>query len=158
MSSTGLHNLDSAVQKFNVWLKDLDQLYGWENRQKTYKALSVTLHAIRDHLTVEQTAHFSAQLPLILRGVYYDGFVPSRVPVKERRLEQFFERITDNFDQAPGGNLVNPEWIVTSVFELLNNHISAGEIQDVRNELPGAVRKLWPVPGNGAAQPGAPSR
>ena len=155
MSSTGLHNLDTAVQKFNLWLKELDEIYGWSNRQRTYKALSVTLHAIREHLTVAQSAHFSAQLPMIAKGIYYDGFVPSRVPVKERRLEQFYAYITDHFDQGPGGDLLNPEWIATSVFELLNRHISPGEIQDIRNELPGPVRKIWPTPGNGAAQPGA---
>lgn len=155
MSATGLRNLDSAVQKFNLWLKELDEKLHWEDRQKSYKALQVVLHAVRDHLPVNQSAHFSAQLPMIIRGMYYDGWVPSRVPLKERRLEQFYQHIEDNYDQDPGGNVLDPQRIATCVFELLNEHISAGEIADIRSDLPGAIRNIWPAPGaeNGRAQP-----
>lgn len=155
MSATGLRNIDSSLQKFNLWLKELDENLHWDDRQKSYKALKVTLHAIRDHLTVNQSAHFSAQLPLIIRGMYYNGWVPSRVPVKERRLEQFYDRIRDGYDQAPGGQMVDPQRITSAVFELLNNHVSGGEIADIRSELPGAIRNLWPAPSteNGGARP-----
>ncbi len=146
MSATGLQNLDSAVQKFNVWLKDLDERLRWDDRRKSYAVLKVTLHAIRDHLTVNQSAHFSAQLPLIIRGVYYEGWVPSRVPVKERQLQQFYDHIRHNYHQAPGGELIDPERLVRAVFELLNDHISAGEIDDIRSELPSAILKIWPAP------------
>ncbi len=156
MTHTGLQNIDSTIQKFNVWMKALDKKLHWQDRRKSYKALKVTLHAVRDHLTINQSAHFSAQLPLVIRGMYYESWVPSRVPVKERQLQQFYDRIRDNFDQAPGGNFIDPERIVTAVFELLNEHISAGEIDDVRSELPGAVRNLWPEPsGDGEARPQA---
>ena len=155
MSATGMRNLDSAVQKFNLWLKELDNNFSWDNRHKSYKALQVVLHAVRDNLTINQSAHFSAQLPMIARGLYYDGWVPSRVPLKERRLEQFYDHIRENFDQGPGGDNIDPEWICRTVFELLNNHVSAGEIADIRSELPGAVRRIWPEPGaeNGRARP-----
>ncbi len=146
MSATGLRNLDSAIQKFNIWLKELDEKLHWQQRQKSYKALRVTLHAVRDHLTINQCAHFSAQLPMVIRGMYYEGWVPSRVPVKERKLQQFYDRIRDGYDQAPGGDAVDPGRISTAVFELLNEHISAGEIADIRSELPGSIRKLWPAP------------
>lgn len=146
MTHTGLQNIDSAIQKFNLWLKSLDEKLHWQDRRKSYKALKVTTHAVRDHLTVNQSAHFSAQLPMVLRGMYYEGWVPSRVPVKERQLQQFYDRIRDNFDQAPGGTLIDPERLVTAVFELYNEHVSAGEIGDVRSELPGAIRNLWPDP------------
>ena len=155
MTHTGLQNIDSAIQKFNLWMKSLDEKLHWQDRKKSYKSLKVTLHAVRDHLTVNQSAHFSAQLPLVMRGLYYEGWVPSRVPVKERQLQQFYDRIRDNFDQAPGGDFIDPERICTAVFELLNEHVSPGEINDIRNELPGAIRKLWPEPPTPGAQPRA---
>lgn len=157
MSATGLRNIDSALQKFNLWLKELDESLHWDDRQKSYKAMKVTLHAIRDHLTVNQSAHFSAQLPMFVRGIYYDGWNPSQVPVKERRLQQFYDRIREGYDQAPGGNQLDPERLTTAVFELLNNHVSAGEIADIRSELPGAIRNIWPAPQteNGGARPQA---
>lgn len=155
MTNTGLANLDSALQKFNIWLRDLDQKLHWQDRRKSYKALEVTLHAIRDHLTVNQSAHFSAQLPMIVRGIYYNGWVPSRVPIKERKLEQFYQHIHDNFDQAPGGQNIDPARITRAVFEVLNEHISAGEIQDIRGDLPTPLARIWPDPGGDGAHPTA---
>ena len=146
MSATGLQNIDSAVQKFNIWLRDLDEKLAWQDRRKSYAVLKTTLHAIREHLSVNQSAHFTAQLPMILRGAYYDGWVPSRVPVKERQLQQFYDYIRHHYDQSPGGRLIDPERLVVAVFELLNEHISAGEVNDIRGDLPSAIRELWPEP------------
>lgn len=157
MTNTGLENLDSAIQKFNLWLKDLDEKLHWQDRRKSYKTLKVTLHAIRDHLTINQTAHFSAQLPLIVRGIYYDGWVPSRVPIKERRLQQFYDHIRHNFDQAPGSQLIDPERLSQAVFEVLNEHVSVGEIEDVRGELPSAITAIWPAPRGDAGETGRPA-
>lgn len=154
MTSTGLENLDTSIQKFNLWLKALDEKLHWQDRRKSYKTLKVTLHAIRDHLTINQSAHFSAQLPLIVRGIYYDGWVPSNVPVKERRLQQFYDHIRNNFDQAPGGQLIDPERLSRAVFEVLNEHVSVGEIEDVRGELPSAITDIWPEPVGEAGKTG----
>ena len=155
MTNTGLRNLNSAVQKFNLWLSELDKKLYWDNTASTYKALKVTLHAIRDQLTINQSAHFSAQLPMIARGIYYEGWVPSKVPIKERRLDQFLAHITENFDQEPGGQSIDPQRIATAVFELLNEHITPGEIEDVRGELPREISRIWPSPlTNGQSRPG----
>jgi uncharacterized protein (DUF2267 family) len=83
--------------------------------------------------------------------------VPSRVPVKERHLEQFLSHIRDRFDQAPGGDLIDPQRIAQGVFAVMNNHITAGEIEDVRGELPNEIARIWPSPSaNGAARPNTP--
>lgn len=157
MTDTGLHNLDAALQTFNVWLRELDDKLHFENRKQSFKALKVTLHALRDQLTINQSAHLSAQLPMIARGIYFEGWVPARVPVKERHLDQFLAHVRDNFDQAPGGSRVDPRRIAIAVFELLNQHITPGEIEDVRGELPEEVRRIWPSPtANGSAQRGRP--
>jgi uncharacterized protein (DUF2267 family) len=154
MSDTGLQNLDSAIHTFQRWLKDVHEKLGWEDRRKSYKAFSVVLHALRDQLTVAQSAHLSAQLPLIARGIYYDGFVPARVPLRERHLDQFLDHIRDDFDQAPGGQLIDAERLARAVFEVLNDHVSAGEIEDVRGELPTEIARIWPSPmANGGRRP-----
>ncbi|MDT5231383.1 MAG: hypothetical protein QOI39_1883, partial [Mycobacterium sp.] len=35
---------------------------------------------LRDRLTVEASAHFAAQLPDLIRGIFYAGWNPSAVP------------------------------------------------------------------------------
>lgn len=158
MTDTGLRNLDTALQKFNVFLKELDEKLHWNDRQKSFKALKITLHAIRDQLTINQSAHLSAQLPMIARGLYYEGWVPSKVPLKERHLEQFLGHIRQGYDQAPGNQVIDPQRIAVAVFELLNEHISPGEIEDVRGELPGEIARIWPSPrANGATRPTPPT-
>lgn len=154
MTDTGIRNLDAAFQTFNMWLIELQDSLHFENRQQAYKALKVTLHAIRDFITVNQSANFSSQIPMIARGLYYEGFVPARLPTEERDREEFLAQIRDNFDQAPGPQIIDPIRIAEGVFELINKHVSPGAVENVRGELPGEIAALWPSPSaNGAARP-----
>ena len=51
------------------------------------------LHTLRDRLTVEEAAHLSAQLPLLIRVIYFEGWHPAHKPTKERFKEQFLDQI-----------------------------------------------------------------
>jgi uncharacterized protein (DUF2267 family) len=82
MSSTGVNSLDGAIDKANAWLADIDAGFGTDDRQLAYRVLRAWLHCLRDRLSVEVSAHFAAQLPELLRGVFFDGWNPSRVPQK----------------------------------------------------------------------------
>ena len=82
MPSTGISSLDQSVNKTNAWLARVADEFGTEDRRLAYRALRAWLHALRDRLTVTVAAHFAAQLPELLRGVYYTDWSPSQVPVK----------------------------------------------------------------------------
>jgi uncharacterized protein (DUF2267 family) len=140
MTTTGLDVFDTTVQETNEWLRAIHEELGWGDRQLAYLALRGTLHAVRDHLTVDEGAHLAAQLPLLVRGIYYDQWDPSRVPVRERHREQFLARVADAFQRVPP---VNPEEMARAVLRVLATRISAGEADDVRRMLPGDVQALW---------------
>ena len=93
MSATGLAVFDTTLQKTNGWLKDLMHELGGDDRHKAYLALRATRHALRDRLTVEEVAQLGAQLPMLIRGFYYEGWDPTGKPLRERHEGQF--RITD---------------------------------------------------------------
>jgi uncharacterized protein (DUF2267 family) len=78
MSTTDLEVFDTTVHKTNSWLHELMEELGWSDRHKAYLALRATLHALRDRLTVQGVAQLGAQLPMLIRGFYYEGWVPSR--------------------------------------------------------------------------------
>jgi uncharacterized protein (DUF2267 family) len=145
MSATGLRNLDNAVQTTNVWLRDLDDKLGWGDRQKSYAALKAVLHALRDQLTIDESAQFAAQLPLIVRGLFYEGWNPSKVPSRERDVDRFLDRVRHGYTQAPGPERIDPTWLCQSVITLLSEHISPGELEDVRGMLAEPIRReIWP--------------
>jgi uncharacterized protein (DUF2267 family) len=89
---------------------------------------------------VEETAQLGVQLPMLVRGFYYEGWDPTGKPVKERRLEQFLEHVT----KALKNEDVRPEKVVRAVFRLLARHISRGEIEDIKHVLPSELHALWP--------------
>jgi uncharacterized protein (DUF2267 family) len=140
--STGLDVFDTTLQKTNLWLKDLMWELGWEDRHKAYEALRLTLQALRDRLTVEEVAQLGAQLPLLVRGTYYEGWDPTGKPQKERHLAGFLAAIRAHFF---ADTQVEAEEIARAVFKILANYISAGEIEDIQQVLPKELNALWPT-------------
>jgi uncharacterized protein (DUF2267 family) len=140
--STGLDVFDSTVQKTNLWLKDMMDTLGWDDRHKAWEGLRATLHALRDRLTVDEAVHLGAQLPLLVRGVYYEGWRPFATPHRERHLETFLAPIRTQFRNDPR---VDAEKVARAVFKVLAASITAGEIQDMRHVLPKELNTLWPT-------------
>jgi len=134
-------HIEAGVHTANVWLKELAQELRWDDRERVYHALRAVLHALRDRLTVDEAADMGAQLPLLIRGLYYEGWDPSSTPVRERHREQFLQHIAAAFR---GDSEIYPESIAWAVFKVLERHVSSGEIKDILHVLPPAIRSLWP--------------
>jgi uncharacterized protein (DUF2267 family) len=143
MSLTAIGPIETAVHMANVWLKELAEQMGWTDRQKVYHALGAVLHALRDRLTVAEAADLGAQLPMLIRGLYYEGWRPGTTPVRERRREDFLAHIAGAF---PDHAEIYPESLAWSVFKLLERRVSSGEIKDILQILPAEIRSLWPEP------------
>ena len=135
------HLFDNTMQKTHLWLNDLTSELGWEAKpQKVYLALRTVLHALRDRLTIEEAVQLGAQLPMLVRGFYYEGWTLKGKPHKERRKEVFLDHVRKAFD---GDVTVNPQQVVRAVFKILARHTSAGEIKDVKHSLPKPLKELW---------------
>ena len=141
MSATGLDVFDTTLQKTHIWLKDLMQVLGTEDRHRAYLALRATLHALRDRLTVEEVAQLGAQLPMLIRGFYYEGWDPTGKPLRVRHKEQFLDQIEQQFKSD---DRIDPERVARAVFTVLANRVTEGEIEDVKCVLPAEIRDLWP--------------
>jgi uncharacterized protein (DUF2267 family) len=141
MSATGLDVFDTTVQKTNLWLNELMQVAGWPQRHTAYLAFRATLHALRDRLTVDEAAQLGAQLPMLVRGFYYEGWDPSGKPLRERHREQFLARIEQ---ELRGNDVLDPELVARAVFTVLAQRVTEGEIEDVKHILPEPIRALWP--------------
>jgi uncharacterized protein (DUF2267 family) len=141
MTTTGFSVLDTTVQKTQTWLKDIMYELGSEDRHRAYLALRGTLHALRDRLTPEEAADLGAQFPMLIRGLYYEGWHPSGKPEKIRDKEEFLSRVEKVFPNEPKPKA---EDVVRAVFKVMFFRVDEGEIQDVKNMLPPELADLWP--------------
>ena len=140
MKPTGHTAIDQAPQVVAEWINLLCDDLEWHEKGRAYLLLSETLQTIRDYLGVDEAADLAAQLPLIVRGIYYTGWNPSKTPVQPRGKSEFLGRVAGKFSKQP---LENPERAVAAVFDLLRRKISMGEIDQVSNAMPGPLRELW---------------
>lgn len=140
--TSGSQVWDRALQKSNGWLQELAIDLGWEDKHAVLLALRAVLHALRDRLTPNEAVDLAAQLPLILKGVYYDGWNPSATPVKGRTKGEFLGRVAEPLHR--GIPEADAEIVTRAVFRLIADHVSQGEVRDVRGILPTEVAELWP--------------
>ena len=117
MSAVGLESLDHTVQLTHIWINDLDERLGWNNKPRSYRLLKAVLHALRDWLQISELADLAAQLPGLLRGAYYEQWRPATTPVKKRSKADFIARVEESFKADP---LAHPSQAVMAVFELLS--------------------------------------
>ena len=85
--TTGLDVFDTTVQESNLWLKDLMERIGTYDRHRAYSTLRAVLHALRDRIGPANANHLGAQLPMLLRGLYYEGW--QMTATKERHDTAF---------------------------------------------------------------------
>lgn len=133
---------DEAVQKSQTWLKELGDDLAWDEPKGVLAALRAALHALRDRLTPAEAAHLGAQLPLLIRGLYYEGWRPAAEPWKVRHRAPFLARVEHEmrgYEEQKAADSV-----VRAVFRLLCRHVSEGELAEVRQLLPAEIRELWP--------------
>ena len=137
MSITGVENLDRSVEKANAWLADIDAGFDTSDRHLAYRVLRAWLHCLRDRLSVQVAAHFAAQLPELLRGVFFDGWNPSRVPQKYDR-PAYVTRFAHEA-RIHNSDVVKAARIVSAV---ARHHMSAGVVAEAFGLLPADLREL----------------
>lgn len=140
MSALGLPIFDKAVQDANIWVNEVMTALGWKNKQRAYRLMRETLHLLRDRLHINENAQLAAQLPTMIRGIYYEGYHPSTFATDIKRKDQFIWIVEGKFLDDP---LEEPDVAVSAVLTVLANHISKGEIEDVKLSLPEDLRTLW---------------
>jgi uncharacterized protein (DUF2267 family) len=123
------------------WIDDIKGETGWD-AQRALGALRAVLHVLRDRLSNEEAADLAAQLPILVRGLYYEGWRPAGPPLKYRHKEDFLQRVAEHF---PGLDEIDYEPAVRAVFRTLAHHVTAGEIQHVIHQLPADVQDLWSI-------------
>jgi len=138
---SGIRELDAAVPAAEEWITDLMARLGWRDREKVYRALIVFMHALRDCLPSDEVVYLGEHLPALLRGLYYEGWHPTRHAAPFKSRSDFFERIHEGMHRDLG---IDPEQVVHTVFALLAARLPSAELEDLKAVTPSALCNLWP--------------
>jgi len=139
MTVTRVDIIDRSVEKAHIWINDLAAELGTEDGQHAYRVLRAFLHALRDHLSVDETAALAAQLPIFVRGVFYEGWDPSGTPVHARDLDSFLARIAR---EARLAGETEASFASLAANRVLDRRVSGGEARSVLRMLPGHLREF----------------
>jgi uncharacterized protein (DUF2267 family) len=131
--------INRNVEKTNAWLGELAEELGDTDRRAALRVLRAYLHAVRDRLTVDEAAQLAAQLPELIRGIYYENWVPSRTPTSERSVDDFLRKIAD---EALLPAETEASVACEAATRVLRRHVSEGELDDVVAVLPAELKPL----------------
>ncbi|MFG3558463.1 DUF2267 domain-containing protein [Micromonospora sp. NPDC047557] len=142
MAEAMISAFESSLDKTNLILKDIETAYGWpkEQRNQSYAALRTVLHLLRDRLPVNESVEFAQQLPVLVRGIYFDGWNPSDVPIKLNR-DDFLYEVRQGFPYDVEGGA---ERVTQVVLDTLRRHVTQGEWQDVKDTMPKNLATFMP--------------
>jgi uncharacterized protein (DUF2267 family) len=139
MSAQHLEVLETTVQKTHQWIDSLAEAAHLDSHT-AYQALRAVLQTLRDRLPAPEAAHFAAQLPLLVRGMFYEGYRPTDVPERLSRQE-FLDRISEKILSE---RLADPVEAASQVFALLERFLGCGELEKIGLVLPMELRSLFP--------------
>ncbi len=130
---------EHATQKADQWLQDMMRELGTNDPRQAYNALRASLHALRDRLSVEEAAQLSAQLPLVVRGIFFEGWHPASTHVHARRPADILGLVEQ---KAADGQGFDAERALAATFEVLRRHVSPGELSSLSRVLPASLSQL----------------
>ncbi|OFX00384.1 MAG: hypothetical protein A3D94_22330 [Alphaproteobacteria bacterium RIFCSPHIGHO2_12_FULL_66_14] len=141
MSATGLEVFDKTLHESNHWVRLMMVELGTDSRRAAFGVLRGTLHAMRDRIGPENAVHFGAQLPMLLRGAYYEGWHPGGTPTRERHLEDFIEHVAA---ELPRDSETEAAEAARASFAVMSRCLDRGEMLKLRHILPHEALNLWP--------------
>lgn len=137
-----VHGFDRTLQETHRWLNDIEAEMNHPSDKMAYHALRGVLGAIRDRLPTDDLFGLSAQLPMLIRGILFEGYQPAGKPEKYHR-EEFLARVAAELQQAGGAN---PEKATRAVFRVMTRHLSSGEMAKIHHAMPHDLRQLLGEP------------
>jgi uncharacterized protein (DUF2267 family) len=139
MANTKITVFDSTLEKSHAWIGELTESLGIASKREAYRALRSVLHALRDQLDATENAELAAQFPMLLRGLYFEGWRPGRQR-HVRSREEFLAIVLANHDIRPQ---CPPEDMVRAVATVLAMHVEGPELAQVYGRLAEPVRELF---------------
>lgn len=139
-----IRQIQQTIQKTQEWLLDLASRSPFQDQEQAYSILRAVLHALRDRLTVEEVAHLGSQLPMLLRGAYFEGWRPALAPNDFHTVDEFMQHVRSCL--GPGED-ISPDLrkATLTAIDFLSDRVDDGELRHVTAQLPETLANLFPA-------------
>lgn len=131
------------ANKTAEWIKSLQAEMNTEDKRLAMATLRAVFQSLRDRLTLNEMAHVSAQLPVFMRGLFFEGWRPSAQPTRESKREQFLMSVYARMKYVKRPEKFDLEAATRACLRVIGKHVSAGEMKQVEKNLPADLRKLF---------------
>ncbi len=135
------------VEKADVMVDELANELGYPGDHKLAgRLLRSVLHVLRDRLTIEESFQLISQLPLMIKGLYVEGWKYGSTTKKIKTTGEFIRAVIK--EDFPAGHhdifsVKDGENVIRAVFNILKKHVSQGEVEDVIAVMPKNLKPLW---------------
>jgi uncharacterized protein (DUF2267 family) len=140
MSVSGVTVIDRTIHETNFWLRRIMDRLKTDDQQRAFSVLRVVLHIIRDCLPTEHAVQFSNHLPMLIRGLYYEGWRPSH---ELRVAREHALGILETELRPFAHDLSDIEEMVTAVIDTILDGIDESSGEKLIRMLPPSLQKLW---------------
>jgi uncharacterized protein (DUF2267 family) len=139
-------NFDKYANEGSQFVRNLAKKLGHPDEiGRTGIILRAVMHTLRERITISQSFHIIAQLPMFLKGMYVDEWQFRDTPIKINKKEDFLAEVK-NYQIKYGEQEFNweqpTEEIVKTVFREMGTYISRGEFEDIISQLPKELESL----------------
>jgi uncharacterized protein (DUF2267 family) len=133
---------EKSLEKAHVWLKDMMAEMPTADADLALASLRATLQVLRDRLPLAEVGDLSAQMPLLVRGLLFEGWKPEASHHKPKTEETFLAGLAGRLHP----HHVDPWLAFVSTMRVLDRHISPGEMAQIKATLPHGIRAIVPEP------------
>jgi uncharacterized protein (DUF2267 family) len=138
-------NFDKYSTEANQWLAVVSRHLGLHDRQQAGRIFRAVLHALRDRIPASDAVQFGAQLPIIWKGIYFDGFKLRKEPVVIRDAQEWLMFIASHDAFAEGHDFPTAEHTrlaFQGVMAALEELLSSGQYTQVVHALHADIQEL----------------
>lgn len=140
MKTHKLHSPEVNLQEANGWFNELNLSMPTSSRE-TFLVFKAVLHSIRDTLNAQNATYLGTHLPLLIKGIYYEGWDPSNNPRNLSCTEDFFDIVDERYH---GERIIEAVEEISAVVRFLSKKIGQDESW-LRDFVPKELSVLWEV-------------
>jgi uncharacterized protein (DUF2267 family) len=107
---------------------------------------TAVFHTLRERITVEESMHLISNLPMILKGIYVDGWKITKHIYDADTLEDFLNEVIQHTPRQDGYDFGGKQMArdtVKAVLRVLRRYVDEGEIRHIQQQLPEGVAALF---------------